>query len=202
MELLLGWYLGLFVLCVIIHISKVMDSVWLEIKRFFINVAAQRLKYMLMRLHKLRKLWRWVICDHQDWSSFILPNSWFAFISLQVTHYLGGENYVFWGGREGYQTLLNTDMKRELDHLVWVPFCIFFTLWQKLFAHLLDLSRLTFFKLLLTTRRRSDSRVIQSCFFMITCSNVHSFDIVYSLYYVNFVIELRFCYFRNTVDRA
>ena len=41
-----------------------------------------------------------------------------TFISLQVTHYLGGENYVFWGGREGYQTLLNTDMKRELDHLV------------------------------------------------------------------------------------
>lgn len=37
---------------------------------------------------------------------------------LQVTHYLGGENYVFWGGREGYQTLLNTDMGRELDHLV------------------------------------------------------------------------------------
>ncbi|AQK56610.1 Xylose isomerase [Zea mays] len=37
--------------------------------------------------------------------------------ALEVTHYLGGENYVFWGGREGYQTLLNTDMKRELDHL-------------------------------------------------------------------------------------
>jgi len=30
---------------------------------------------------------------------------------------LGGENYVFWGGREGYQTLLNTQMKRELDHM-------------------------------------------------------------------------------------
>ena len=30
---------------------------------------------------------------------------------------LGGENYVFWGGREGYMTLLNTDMKREKDHL-------------------------------------------------------------------------------------
>ncbi len=30
---------------------------------------------------------------------------------------LGAENYVFWGGREGYDTLLNTDMKRELDHL-------------------------------------------------------------------------------------
>lgn len=36
---------------------------------------------------------------------------------LEVTMALGGENYVFWGGREGYQTLLNTDMKRELDHL-------------------------------------------------------------------------------------
>ena len=36
---------------------------------------------------------------------------------LDVTHYLGGENYVFWGGREGYQNLYNTDLKRELDHL-------------------------------------------------------------------------------------
>ncbi|KMZ69302.1 Xylose isomerase [Zostera marina] len=36
--------------------------------------------------------------------------------AMEVTHYLGGENYVFWGGREGYQTLLNTDMERELDH--------------------------------------------------------------------------------------
>ena len=37
--------------------------------------------------------------------------------ALELTKELGGENYVFWGGREGYQTLLNTDMKRELDHL-------------------------------------------------------------------------------------
>ncbi len=36
---------------------------------------------------------------------------------LEVTKELGGENYVFWGGREGYQSLYNTDMKRELDHL-------------------------------------------------------------------------------------
>jgi xylose isomerase len=36
---------------------------------------------------------------------------------LEVTKELGGVNYVFWGGREGYTTLLNTDMKRELDHL-------------------------------------------------------------------------------------
>lgn len=40
---------------------------------------------------------------------------------FQVTHYLGGENYVFWGGREGYQSLLNTDMERELDHMVRLP---------------------------------------------------------------------------------
>jgi xylose isomerase len=37
--------------------------------------------------------------------------------AMEVTRRLGGENYVFWGGREGYQTLLNTDMRRELDHL-------------------------------------------------------------------------------------
>jgi len=37
--------------------------------------------------------------------------------ALEVTHELGGEGYVFWGGREGYSTLLNTNMKRELDHL-------------------------------------------------------------------------------------
>ncbi len=37
--------------------------------------------------------------------------------AMEVTHELGGEGYVFWGGREGYKTLLNTDMGRELDHL-------------------------------------------------------------------------------------
>ena len=37
--------------------------------------------------------------------------------AIEVTHRLGGENYVFWGGREGYQSIYNTDMKRELDHL-------------------------------------------------------------------------------------
>ncbi|XOV94626.1 MAG: xylose isomerase [Bacteroidota bacterium] len=37
--------------------------------------------------------------------------------ALDATIKLGGENYVFWGGREGYMSLLNTDMKRELDHL-------------------------------------------------------------------------------------
>ena len=37
--------------------------------------------------------------------------------ALDATVELGGENYVFWGGREGYFSLLNTEMKRELDHL-------------------------------------------------------------------------------------
>lgn len=37
--------------------------------------------------------------------------------ALEVTQQLGGENYVFWGGREGYDTLLNTNLKREQDHL-------------------------------------------------------------------------------------
>ena len=37
--------------------------------------------------------------------------------ALEVTHELGGENYVFWGGREGYMNTYNTDLKRELDHL-------------------------------------------------------------------------------------
>jgi xylose isomerase len=37
--------------------------------------------------------------------------------ALELTKELDGEGYVFWGGREGYSTLLNTDLKREMDHL-------------------------------------------------------------------------------------
>jgi len=37
--------------------------------------------------------------------------------AMEITNELGGSGYVFWGGREGYDTLLNTDMGRELDHL-------------------------------------------------------------------------------------
>jgi len=37
--------------------------------------------------------------------------------AIEVTHRLGGAGYVFWGGREGYMNLNNTDMKRELDHI-------------------------------------------------------------------------------------
>jgi xylose isomerase len=37
--------------------------------------------------------------------------------AMDMTHLLGGEGYTFWGGREGYSTLINTDLKRERDHL-------------------------------------------------------------------------------------
>ncbi len=37
--------------------------------------------------------------------------------AIDVTIKLGGENYVFWGGREGYMSLLNTNMKRDLEHM-------------------------------------------------------------------------------------
>ncbi|GAA4271225.1 xylose isomerase [Aquimarina gracilis] len=38
-------------------------------------------------------------------------------LALDATIALNGENYVFWGGREGYMSLLNTDIQRELDHM-------------------------------------------------------------------------------------
>eukprot|EP00456_Euglypha_rotunda_P014559 TRINITY_DN1459_c0_g1_i17.p1 TRINITY_DN1459_c0_g1~~TRINITY_DN1459_c0_g1_i17.p1 ORF type:complete len:288 (+),score=53.88 TRINITY_DN1459_c0_g1_i17:319-1182(+) len=37
--------------------------------------------------------------------------------AIEVTHRLGGLGFVFWGGREGYASVLNTDIKRELDHV-------------------------------------------------------------------------------------
>ncbi|GMH56532.1 hypothetical protein TL16_g02156 [Triparma laevis f. inornata] len=36
---------------------------------------------------------------------------------IEINHKLGGENVVYWGGREGYQSVLNTDVKREMDHM-------------------------------------------------------------------------------------
>lgn len=36
---------------------------------------------------------------------------------MDIIHMLGGSHHVFWGGREGYQTLLNTDLKKECDHM-------------------------------------------------------------------------------------
>lgn len=45
------------------------------------------------------------------WSAATIKNC------MDATHRLGGENYVLWGGREGYETLLNTDLGQELDHM-------------------------------------------------------------------------------------
>lgn len=36
---------------------------------------------------------------------------------MDINHKLGGQNHVFWGGREGYQSMLNTDFKKECDHM-------------------------------------------------------------------------------------
>lgn len=64
--------------------------------------------------------------SHRRWMSGASTNpdpDVFAFAAATVkscmdaTHKLGGENYVLWGGREGYETLLNTDMGQELDHM-------------------------------------------------------------------------------------
>lgn len=64
--------------------------------------------------------------SHRRWMSGAATNpdpDMFAYAAATVkscmdaTHRLGGENYVLWGGREGYETLLNTDLKQELDHL-------------------------------------------------------------------------------------
>jgi len=64
--------------------------------------------------------------SHRRWMSGASTNpdpDVFAFAAATVkscmdaTHKLGGQNYVLWGGREGYETLLNTDLNAELDHM-------------------------------------------------------------------------------------
>ena len=64
--------------------------------------------------------------SHRRWMSGASTNpdpDVFAFAAATVkscmdaTHKLGGENYVLWGGREGYETLLNTNLGQELDHM-------------------------------------------------------------------------------------
>eukprot|EP01018_Ginkgo_biloba_P015161 Gb_01664 [translate_table: standard] len=60
---------------------------------------------------QVKKLWRMAL------KTLLRKNGHGGSLTALVTHELGGENFVFWGGREGYQTLLNTDLKKELDHL-------------------------------------------------------------------------------------
>ena len=64
--------------------------------------------------------------SHRRWMSGASTNpdpDVFAFAAATVkscmdaTHKMGGANYVLWGGREGYETLLNTDLTQELDHM-------------------------------------------------------------------------------------
>ena len=81
----------------------------------------------LQKVHQKKLLWGTAcLFSHPRYSqgAGTSPNAEvFAYGAAQVkaamdaTHKLGGEGYTFWGGREGYSTLLNTDMKRELDHL-------------------------------------------------------------------------------------
>ncbi len=80
-----------------------------------------------MSTRKVKLLWGTAnMFSHRRWMSGASTNpdpEVFAYSAATVktcmdaTMKLGGENYVLWGGREGYETLLNTDMGRELDHM-------------------------------------------------------------------------------------
>lgn len=87
------------------------------------------IEYFIEKLEtrKTRLLWGTAnMFSHRRWMSGASTNpdpEVFAYSAATVkacmdaTHRMGGENYVLWGGREGYETLLNTDLGRELDHM-------------------------------------------------------------------------------------
>ena len=76
--------------------------------------------------HKAKLLWGTAnMFSHRRWMSGAATNpdpEVYAYAAatvkaaLDATHMLGGQNYVLWGGREGYETLLNTDLKAEREH--------------------------------------------------------------------------------------
>ncbi len=76
--------------------------------------------------HKTQLLWGTAnMFSHRRWMSGAATNpdpEVYAYAAatvkscLDATHKLGGQNYVLWGGREGYETLLNTDLKQERAH--------------------------------------------------------------------------------------
>ena len=80
-----------------------------------------------MESRKIGLLWGTAnMFSHRRWMSGASTNpdpdvfAWSAATvktCMDATMKLGGENYVLWGGREGYETLLNTDLGRELDHM-------------------------------------------------------------------------------------
>ncbi|MBF0441515.1 MAG: xylose isomerase, partial [Oligoflexales bacterium] len=98
-----------------------------------LSVTEKRLFEMVARAKKLqtgygiRLLWGTAnLFSHPRYMNGAATNPDFGVVAhaaaqvkaaLEATLELGGENYVFWGGREGYSSLLNTDMKRELDHM-------------------------------------------------------------------------------------
>lgn len=81
----------------------------------------------LMKEHNKKLLWGTTNCTNHprylNGASTSPDADVFAFAAaknkktLEITTRLGGEGYVFWGGREGYETLLNTDVKLELDNM-------------------------------------------------------------------------------------
>jgi len=80
-----------------------------------------------METSNTRLLWGTAnLFSHRRWMSGAATNpdpEVFAYAAATVkgcmdaTHRLGGQNYVLWGGREGYETLLNTDLGQEADHM-------------------------------------------------------------------------------------
>ena len=76
--------------------------------------------------HKTKLLWGTAnMFSHKRWMSGAATNpdpDVYAYAAacvkanMDATHKLGGQNYVLWGGREGYETLLNTDLRAERDH--------------------------------------------------------------------------------------
>ncbi|MBR6769621.1 MAG: xylose isomerase, partial [Clostridia bacterium] len=84
----------------------------------------------LMKEHNKKVLWGTANCfgnPRYMHGAGTAPNAdVFAFAAgqikkaLEITHRLGGKGYVFWGGCEGYETLLNTDMAKELDNMAYL----------------------------------------------------------------------------------
>lgn len=106
------WSYDIFI-CIYL-IRKLIISWFLEYSpelAVYAYAAAQVKKAIDVRFFLLTHQYPAILCGLSVYISFFV-------VFLQVTHYLGGENYVFWGGRDGYQSLLNTDMERELNHLV------------------------------------------------------------------------------------
>lgn len=98
----------------------------LKSSRKRLDVISDHIK-ALMKAHKKKVLWGTAnLFSHPRYMNGAATNPDFNTVAytgaqvknaLDITMKLNGENYVFWGGREGYMSLLNTDMKREQEHM-------------------------------------------------------------------------------------